>query len=45
MLRRLSRTNIEQMNIVDISQSVAHFRGIQGRVTHAEGFVPVRYFM
>jgi LmbE family N-acetylglucosaminyl deacetylase len=42
---QISRTNIEQMNIVDISQSVAHFRGIQGRVTHAEGFVPVRYFM
>ena len=42
---QISRTNIEQMNIVDIAQSAAHFRGIQGRVTHAEGFVPVRYFM
>ncbi len=42
---QISRTNIEKMNIVDIAQSAAHFRGIQGRVTHAEGFVPVRYFM
>ena len=42
---QISRTNIEQMNIVNIAQSAAHFRGIQGRVTHAEGFVPVRYFM
>ncbi|MBT3343670.1 MAG: PIG-L family deacetylase [Gemmatimonadetes bacterium] len=42
---QISRTNIEQLNIVDIARSAAHFRGIQGRVTHAEGFVPLRYFM
>ena len=42
---QVSRTNIENMTIVDIAQSAANFRGIQGRVTYAEGFVAVRYFM
>ncbi len=42
---QIVKTNIENMNIVDISRSVAHFRGIQGRVTYAEGFTPVRYFI
>ena len=31
------------MSIVHIAQSTANFRGVQGRVTYAEGFVPVRY--
>ena len=42
---QVTRTNIESMTIVDIAQSAANFRGIQGRVTYAEGFVAVRYFM
>ena len=42
---QVQRTNIENMTIVDIAQSAASFRGIQGRVSYAEGFVPVRYFM
>ena len=42
---QMSRTNIESMTIVDIAQSAANFRGIQGRVTYAEGFVPVRHFL
>jgi hypothetical protein len=33
------------MSIVDIAQSAANFRGIQGRVTYAEGFVPLRHFI
>ncbi len=42
---QVEKTNIEDLNIVDISRSAAHFRGIQGRVTFAEGFIPVRYFI
>ena len=41
---QIERTNIESLNIVDISRSAAHLRGIQGRVTYAEGFIAVRYF-
>lgn len=42
---QVQKTNIEQMSIVHIAQSAANFRGIQGRVTYAEGFVALRYFM
>lgn len=42
---QVEKTNIENMNILDISRSAASFRGIQGRVTYAEGFVPGRYFI
>ena len=42
---QVEKTNIENMSIVDIAQSAANFRGIQGRVTYAEGFVPGRYFI
>jgi len=42
---QMQKTNIESRNIIDIAQSAANFRGIQGRVTCAEGFVPLRYFI
>jgi LmbE family N-acetylglucosaminyl deacetylase len=42
---QVEKTNIEKLTIIDISRSAAHFRGIQGRVTYAEGFVAVRYFI
>ena len=42
---QVEKTNIENMTILDISRSAANFRGIQGRVTYAEGFVAVRYFI
>lgn len=42
---QVKKTNIQAMTIIDIAQSAAHFRGIQGRVTYAEGFVPLRYFI
>ena len=42
---QVRETNIQAMTIVDIAQSAAHFRGIQGRVTYAEGFVPLRHFI
>jgi LmbE family N-acetylglucosaminyl deacetylase len=42
---QVMKTNIEGLSIVDIARSSAHFRGIQGRVRCAEGFVPVRLFI
>lgn len=42
---QVGRTNIEGLSIVDIAKSMAVFRGIQGRVHLAEGFVPLRLFM
>lgn len=42
---QVTKTNIEGMNILDIVQSSAHFRGIQGRVRNAEAFVPLRLFI
>jgi LmbE family N-acetylglucosaminyl deacetylase len=42
---QVSKTNIEGLTIVDIARSSAHFRGIQGRVRNAEGFIPLRLFI
>ena len=42
---QIEKPNIEHLNIIDIARSAAHFRGIQGRVTYAEGFTPVRHFI
>jgi LmbE family N-acetylglucosaminyl deacetylase len=42
---QVRKTNIEKLTIVDIIRASAHFRGIQGRVTNAEGFVPLRMFL
>ncbi|MBI4400207.1 MAG: PIG-L family deacetylase [Nitrospirae bacterium] len=42
---QVKKTNIEGLSIVDIIRSSAHFRGIQGRVKNAEGFVPLRLFI
>jgi LmbE family N-acetylglucosaminyl deacetylase len=42
---QVGKTNIEGLTIVDIARSSAHFRGIQGRVRNAEGFVPLRLFI
>lgn len=42
---QIKKTNIEGLTIVDIIRSSAHFRGIQGRVRNAEGFVPLRLFI
>jgi LmbE family N-acetylglucosaminyl deacetylase len=42
---QVTKTNIEGMSILDIVQSSAHFRGIQGRVKNAEAFVPLRLFI
>jgi LmbE family N-acetylglucosaminyl deacetylase len=42
---QVMKTNIEGLTIVDIIRSSAHFRGIQGRVSNAEAFVPLRLFI
>ena len=42
---QMEKTNIEGLTILDIARSSAHFRGIQGRVRNAEGFVPLRLFI
>lgn len=39
---QVERTNIQGLTIIDIATATAHFRGIQGRLNSAEGFVPVR---
>lgn len=42
---QVTKTNIEGLTIVDMIRASAHFRGIQGRVKNAEGFVPLRLFI
>jgi LmbE family N-acetylglucosaminyl deacetylase len=42
---QVKKTNIETLTIVDIIRASGHFRGIQGRVSNAEGFVPLRLFI
>ncbi len=42
---QIMKTNIEGLSIVDVTRSTAIFRGIQGRVQFAEGFVPLRLFI
>lgn len=42
---QIQKTHIQDLSIVDIAQSAAHFRGIQGRVRNAEGFIPLRLFI
>jgi LmbE family N-acetylglucosaminyl deacetylase len=42
---QISKTNVEDMNIVSLARSSAHFRGIQGRVKFAEGFHISRLFI
>ncbi len=39
---QVERTNIQGLTILDIALASAHFRGIQGRLNSAEGFVPIR---
>ena len=42
---QVSRTNIEGLPITEIAKSSANFRGTQGRVKYAEGFISVRLFI
>ena len=42
---QIDKTNIDGLSIVPIARASANFRGIQGRVQNAEGFVPLRLFI
>jgi len=42
---QIMKTNIENLSIIDIAKSSARFRGVQGRVALAEGFVSERLFI
>ena len=42
---QVMKTNIEDLSIVEIAKSSANFRGIQGRVKYAEGFISLRLFI
>ena len=38
---QLARTHV-RLNIMEIATATAHFRGVQGKLACAEGFIPVR---
>jgi len=42
---QVMKTNIQDLSIIDIARASAHFRGVQGRVPLAEGFVSERLFI
>jgi len=42
---QVMKTNIPDLSIIDIARSSAHFRGVQGRIPLAEGFVSERLFI
>jgi LmbE family N-acetylglucosaminyl deacetylase len=42
---QVSKTNIQDLTILELAVSCANFRGIQGRVKYAEGFQSVRLLL
>jgi len=42
---QVMKTNIEGLSIADVARSTAMFRGTQGRIQFAEGFIPLRLFI
>jgi len=42
---QVMKTKILDFSIIDIAKSSAHFRGMQGRIPLAEGFIPERLFI
>ena len=42
---QVTKTNIEDLTIVELARSSANFRGIQGRVKYAESFHSLRLFI
>jgi len=42
---QVTKTNIEDLTIVELARSSANFRGIQGRVKYAEAFHSLRLFI
>ncbi len=42
---QVQKTNIGDLNIVELVEAAALFRGTQARIKHAEGFTPLRLFI
>lgn len=42
---QIGKTGVEELSILNLAQAAAHFRGVQGRVRNAEGFIPLRLFI
>jgi len=42
---QVTKTNIEDLTVVELARSSANFRGIQGRVKYAEAFHSLRLFI
>lgn len=42
---QVMKTNIGDMSIIDVARAQAQFRGMQGRIQYAEGFIPQRLFI
>lgn len=42
---QVSKTNIEDLTIIELARSTANFRGTQGRVKYAEAFSALRLFI
>lgn len=42
---QVQKTNIGDLNIVELVEAAALFRGTQARIKHAEGFSPLRLFI
>ncbi len=38
---QIERTHVN-LNIIEIAKATAHFRGVQGKLSCAEGFIPIR---
>ncbi len=42
---QVQKTNIGDLNIVELAEAAARFRGTQARIKHAEAFIPLRLFI
>ena len=42
---QIGKTGVEELSVLNLAQAAAHFRGVQGRVRNAEGFMPLRLFI
>ena len=42
---QVKKTNIGDLNIIELAEATALFRGTQARTKHAEGFSPLRLFI
>jgi LmbE family N-acetylglucosaminyl deacetylase len=42
---QVQKTNIGDLNIIELAEAASLFRGTQARIKHAEGFMPLRLFI